>query len=410
MLRGLFCSRSLLQNVGLFGASRLTLRSFSSSSLRIAERKKRKQAAFKNEESLSRLTEYCMADEELRSQELVNLFADSNSTLRKLKTGSIEEIQEAMVPVEEKVRTLVSNYSKGERIIALLRDSILCRGFVKRVKMIPPKPTRKKKRSEEAIPFSVEDSGTYDASSIPSGLEIYNLADPTNMNPVLVELVVEMKNAPSRSDDCMQVYAYNLPKTVNERLVREALCNVGNPREIEIFHTAAPKVASSRMHVAQEVALRNSPVNAIIRFDDREAFERAIRIEAKLFGVLCEAADREVDSARMMFLENASIKRYLNIFGFKEKVRVEEIQNLLAATAREAGHEVLGFEKARVDSVDSGHQVTVKFPSFISAYKMFHLLRSKPILGTKVCFSMARSKWSDSFRAYIDAPSLAVSD
>ena len=333
------------------------------------------------------------------------LLVDANVLARKLKVSCFEEIESAIPPVKEELIKHGLDESERAEILDLLRSSILCPGFRKGVAAIATK-ARDKKKDKAACNLDID--GICDATAIPSGLEIYNLHNSSR--PTLVELSGDFKDIEDPHRNSKYVYAYNLPKTASEKLVREALSNVGNPRSVFIYETGAAKVPTPRTYVAQEVSLRNSPVNAVIEFEDQDAYDKVTTIEAKLFGILCEGEDREVDSARMMYLEAASVKRYLILSGFKKSTRVSDIQEMLAIQGKQAGlGDSIKFTPSLIDSVDSKHHLSIKFPSFASAYAMLkQLKRSNP--DTKVCFSMSRSKWSDSLEAYVDTALPALSD
>lgn len=235
----------------------------------------------------------------------------------------------------------------------------------------------------------VEDNFTdFDRTSIPSGIDV----------PILDESVthwsatVNIDPRPMVGNGTQYVYAYNLPLAVSEVQVRQALCNIGNPDSVFVYDVLAggPQVKNSLY----------SSMNAVLGFSkfDTEGFEKATLLQNRLFGILCKSAIPKGE-ARPMFLEAAFRKVFLiattrsvepNLFEhFQDVFLPSEIfgKDVRVSLTEEKKSEPP--QKSSDKSANDFRHVSLKFPSFESAFQALRFFRNNPI-GWNFSFSPYR--------------------
>ena len=190
-----------------------------------------------------------------------------------------------------------------------------------------------------------------DQSTIPSGTEPFF---PVSGKPNLLGSV-RVQGACLQPDPGYYVFAYNLPSGATEKHVCEALCNVGVPDRVTIHNSETlPNAVDSRNI-------------AILRFACISEYEKAVRLENKLFGILCKSSLLKTPS-RTMYLEPADRK----VFLISNGVDFDHIKTSLE------NESIYGPESSVLIDVPNCEQpsqpVGLEFPSFslaLVAYDFF---------------------------------------
>lgn len=293
--------------------------------------------------------------------------------------------------------------SQANDINGLIRRSILCSDFVKHFR-VPAKRPRKKQGL-----ISVDDVGVSDISNIPAGLDVYATQQWRIPKLNTIHGQLESSFEAGSDDPGLYVYVYNMPMRVAESSVVEALCNVGHPSEVILYDVRGNPIDSAGPTRSRNPKTRpkvnsqpnerwraNSPINGILKFDCMQSYQKAIRTENKLFGIMCRSTDPKVDPDRTMYMETANHKKQL-IF-----TKFEDDNETVGSFIRKLESELrsIGLPPSAMVQVAGGQESTrlqgaalvIKFVDFPTALATFKRMREVPNLAT-VSFNSFRSKW-----------------
>jgi hypothetical protein len=319
------------------------------------------------------------------------VFQKQRALLQRKKLSD-DDIEKAVSDISLCMRHNQISDSNIMTLSKLLKRCICCADF------------RKALRSGENNP---PDDAAMEAAdiSLPAGIsmEAY-MRDPKRTRESATVRGVVKSELTAKNTNELYVYILNLPLRVSEQSIRDALVNVGSPSEIFIYDTRGIPVVSTdgvkrpmgKKRETEEQFRLSSPVNAVVRFNSIAEYERAIKLENKLFGILCKSTDLVIDGNRTMFIEPAERKRNIIISNIPKTIKIDELKHQVESTIARSNTLVDPIVSIEESSLD-GERVCIEFPTFESAYKFLKSCRTGSGFlnaGEVVSFTPFRTAWS----------------
>jgi len=285
------------------------------------------------------------------------------------KTLNESEIDSAISSIQTLLRESGIENPRVSTLSELLKQCICCPDFRKVLKI----------GSDSSLTdttIEIEDAST------PSGVHVDAYLRGTRRTRFMPTIRITIEADISRSTQSspeFYAYVYNLPLRVSEQEVRDALCNVGDPAEIFIFDTRGIPIQTgnkltSKPLTEQQFRL-SSPVNAIIRFNTPLEYEKATRLENKLFGILCRSTDPSIDGSRTMFIEPAERKTSVLVSRISCETTLGDFEKTIADSVDLVDPRMNAIRCSsdpqaimREEIMTPEERIAIEFPNFQSAF------------------------------------------